>query len=263
MANDSYSNSSWRNSSVTQITARTPGNVTLISPTNNNYTIHARTPTFIWSTTNFTTYYEINITSNHCPDLFGNVTYPTTNYTPGSELCLESESGGGTYYNWTVRACGIDACSPWASKWNFSIEPYVAITLVTGSINFGSVLLGEIKSTESGSPPPFALQNDGNVKADLVNVSSNMSLWQSPGAGLGTKYLQMKARNSSETGAFNMTTSITSWVNVTLTNTSIIRDLDYNNSNDLAYLDLQIEVPGDEPEGQKQTYLIFSWEQTP
>jgi hypothetical protein len=262
IADDLLANSTGLNSSVTTIQPRIPEKVTLKNPTNNNYTIHERRPLFEWYTTNSTTQYQINITSSTgCGgNYYQNVTAPTLNFTPTNELCVDTE-GPNTHYDWQVRACGDDGCGNWSDSWNFSIEPYVVITIVNNSVDLGSLTLGETKNTTQGTPGPFVLQNDGNVQADLINASSEQSLWTS--VGLGTIYYQMKSRASSEVNSFNLTSSITSWTNVGSSNVSLIKQLNYSDAADSAYVDVQVTVPGDEPPGAKQSSLIFSWEQSP
>ncbi|MFA5797797.1 MAG: LamG-like jellyroll fold domain-containing protein, partial [Candidatus Woesearchaeota archaeon] len=264
---DATVNSSWSNSTTTTIQAITPGIPTLIDPTNNNNTIHLRQPVFLWNSATNANYYEFNLTSNTgcSANIYANST-PTgaLNYTPTSNLCVRTDSAPSTYYYWQVRACNSQACSNWSTQWNFSIEPYVVITLVNNSVSFGTVALGDPpKDTTSGTPSPFLLQNDGNVAADLVNVSASQSLWAASGAGLGTQYFQMKARETTETGSFNTGTSIMTWVNISSTNQSVIKILNYTDSKDSAYIDLRIEIPGAEPPGTKSTAMIFAFEQTP
>jgi len=260
-ADDLTANSTAMNSSVKFINTLTPEKVNLKNPTNGNTTIHPRQPLFEWYATNATSRYEINITSSSgCGNnYYQNVTAPTLNFTPTSELCLQTEST--TRYDWKVRACSIDTCGTWSDQWNFSIEPYVAITLNTATVSFGTIGLNEQKNTTSDNPAPFSLQNDGNVQADLVNVSSSQSLWISQ--PLNSEYFQMKARASTETYSFNNATSLMNFVNVTGANTSLIRALNYSDNNDSAYVDIKVLVPGDEPPGAKQTSILFSWEQTP
>jgi parallel beta-helix repeat protein len=259
-ANDSIDVSGKLNSTTITIQPTIPGNVTLVSPSNNNNTVHERRPLFVWNSTTNAAWYEINITSNNCPDIYANTT--NTNFTPIQDLCVITE-GDNTYYNWTARACNAQACGAWANRWNFSIEPWIIITVVNDSVNFGSLTLGQSVDTTGGSPGPFVLRNDGNVAAELVNVSATTSLWVSPGAGLGTRYMQVEAGNSSEPGSFDYSASITDWTDLTSANQSIIRGLNFNDSMDTAYVHLKIEVPSDEPGGDKESTIIFSWRENP
>jgi hypothetical protein len=266
MANNSYYNSSWLNSSTpTNIVSGIPTNVSLSYPVNANSSVHQRTPVFIWgNSTPNVLWYEINFTSNHCPNFnYSSISAPKTNYTPTSELCLANDNGGNSFYNWTVRACNNVGCSAWSTSFNFSLESWVVLTMVNNSVNFGTAILGQVLNTNSGNPAPFVVENDGNVAADLINISGNQSLWVASGAQLGTRYLQMKVRNSSLQGSFNYSGSITNWTNVTASNQSVVKQLDYNTSRNQAYIDIQIEVPGAEPPGTKQTNLILNFAQSP
>jgi hypothetical protein len=167
-------------------------------------------------------------------------------------------------YFWKVKANDGTANSTWSDTWNFSIEPWVVINVTQSTINFGSMSLGEINDTTDDDPEPFILQNDGNVLADVVNVTTNASLWQSNIGALGTQYFQIKAGNSTdESESFNWTASTTDWANVTDTNQSIIHGLNYSDTKDEVELEVRLEVPGDEPPGSKTGYVIFWWEQTP
>ena len=185
------------------------------------------------------------------------------NFTPSTDLCVKSEGLGNTFYNWTVRGCNNNVCGAWSNVWNFTIELWVVITLVNNSINLGNLNLSQIKDTTTFSPGPFVLQNDGNVVADMINVSSNQSLWSSPGAGLGTKYFQIKADNSSKAGSFNYSGSAHDWINVTNYNQTLISQLDYNDTKDQAYVHVRVEVPADESPGVKQSSIFFEFKQTP
>jgi hypothetical protein len=262
VANDGTSYSLGLNSTPTTIQALMPETVNLKSPSNGNNTVRDRRPILQWNNTNHTSRYEINITSSTgCGgNYYQNITYPTLNFTPTNELCVYSE-GPNTLYRWAVRACGIDGCANWSATWNFTVQPYVSISLVNGSINFSSMVLGQKKNTSTGNPGPFVIQNDGNVVADLVNVSAEQNIWSS--VPLNTEYFQMKSRVSNETGSFNISGSITSWVNISASNQTIIRKLNYSDSNDSAYLDIQVTVPGAEPPGAKQAYVMFRWTETP
>ena len=74
--------------------------------------------------------------------------------------------------------------------------------------------------------------------------------------------MQMAARVA-KPNSFNTTTSQMTFVNVSMANQSIIKQLDYNDSKDTAYVDMLIEVPSSEPPGVKQASLIFYWTQSP
>ena len=94
-------------------------------------------------------------------------------------------------------------------------------------------------------------------------TTSYVSFWSSSLGGLGTSYTQIKAANSSELASFNFSTSLTDWVNLTLYNQSIIKQLNYQDANDEAEIEVNLNVPADEPPGAKRTYITFYWESSP
>jgi|GEM_PF-2539264 len=260
-ANNSGTTSSKLNSTTITIIPKTPDIPTLISPTNNNYTLNSRQPLFIWNSTNVSTWYEINITSNHDVLLAGNITNvgaTTSNYTAARELYLDVEQGASTYYNWTVRGCNIETCSNWSNIWNFSITTYLVITMINSSVTFPTTGPGtKLNTTANLSWTPFLFQNDGNVYANMTNCTINGSMWST--VGLGTQYMQIMAGNTSELGSFDNTTSMMNWTNVSATNNNVIQMLNYNDSRDSAYLHVLIEVPVSEPAGFKSVNMTFNW----
>ncbi|MFH1506097.1 MAG: right-handed parallel beta-helix repeat-containing protein, partial [archaeon] len=264
---DGWNTSAWTNTTNITIENTPPGAPTLLSPTDNNRTIQNRTPYFNWTVASDddpgdTIVYEINISSASGCNGDRNVTgIADANYTPESELCTSNEMAGGDY-KWRVRAHDGTAHGAWSATWNFSIEPYVDITITQSTLNFGSMNLGEINDTTDDKPGPFKIRNDGNYGADLVNISSNGSLWASSLGALGTSYFQIKAGNSTEIGSFNWSTSTTTWANLTATNKTIIKQLNYSNAKDEAEIEVRLEVPGDEPTGSKVSWIIFVWDPT-
>lgn len=265
---DSRLYSEWRNSTPVTIGNTPPSTPQLIKPTNGNYSLFNRTPTFIWNSSTDpdgdTITYELNITNAVCPDIFiANIT--KTNYTVTVELCTSDETNENPYF-WQVRAYdGIDY-SNWSVLWNFSIKPTIILTFVNDLVNFGERALGEIvdttDDTDPTTPAPFLLRNDGNVFADIINISATSELWIREYAHMPSKYFQFKVDNSSEPNSFNWSASLTWWMNVSATNRTIISALNYSDASDEAELEIKIEVPGDEPPGLKETSLIVYGAQT-
>ncbi|MGM5481784.1 MAG: hypothetical protein ACQESE_05245, partial [Nanobdellota archaeon] len=107
----------------------------------------------------------------------------------------------------------------------------------------------------------FTFRSDSNVMVDMLNVTADQSLWSSPIGALGTEYMRIKARETSETGSFNTTGSLMDWFNLTTESQNVIDNFNYSDSNDESYIDLEVTVPGDEPPGSKQSTLTFTWEQ--
>ena len=112
----------------------------------------------------------------------------------------------------------------------------------------------EVNDTTNNQPAPFKLENDGNTEAN-VSVNSS-SLWVSASAQLNTSYYQFKADNS-EANSFNWLNSQTTWANMSDISKSIINTLNHTDSNDLAEIDIRVEVASDEPPLSKSASLIF------
>ncbi|MBU0757146.1 MAG: hypothetical protein KKF44_03720, partial [Nanoarchaeota archaeon] len=255
--NDGYADGLTKNSTAVTIntTNTPPPQVTLTSPTNGNETIHDMMPVFMWSNVtdpdanpvNFT----INITTSVCDDIYqGNLT--SLNYTPSVELCLAH------VYYWQVRAYDGTEYGEWSDLWNFTIEPYLSLSLTSSAVDFGTMEINSTNDTDSG-PTPLVVQNDGNVMANITWVSVNQSLFSS--VGLDTEYFQFKVDNdSTENNSFNWTESTTTWTNLTLIssqNKTAVSYLDYNDSNDEAEIDLRLWVPYNEPPGAKEVTIYI------
>jgi len=164
-----------------------------------------------------------------------------------------SELDFATYY-WRVRANDSDNYGTWSDIWNFTLVPSVSIKLTQNSINFGTMAQFEVNDTTNNQPAPFKLENDGNTEAN-VSVDSS-SLWVSASAQLNTSYYQFKADNS-EANSFNWLNSQTTWANMSDISKSIINTLNHTDSNDLAEIDIRVEVASDEPPLSKSASLIF------
>ena len=154
--------------------------------------------------------------------------------------------------------------SKWSNVSNFTLVKSVVISLPTNNVDFGLMSLSQQDDTTDNSPSPILVRNDGNYIADLLNISANQSLWNSSLGGLGTSYMQIKAANvSTEPNSFNFSASLTDWANLTLYNQSIIKQLNYQDANDEAEIEVNLNVPADEPPGAKRTYITFYWESSP
>jgi hypothetical protein len=138
----------------------------------------------------------------------------------------------------------------------------VAISLPTNTVDFGTVYQGATDNTTDNSPGPLIIQNDGGVD---VNVSiardvNSTALFSGTGGGDNTASFQFKVDNSTEPNSFNWATSTISWTNVpgVAGINNILNELKYNDASDTAEVDLLINVPFDEPVGQKNETLVFT-----
>ena len=174
------------------------------------------------------------------------------NFTPNEDLWVNTEAQGNVYF-WKVVACDPTECGSWSDTWNFSIEPYISLTMINDSIDFGSKNTGDKDNTTDNSPGPFVVQNDGNVIANITWVSANQSMWSTQPSN--TEYFRFKIDNTTnEESSFNYTESTTNWTNMTdisVSNQTAVAYLHYNDTKDTAEIDLLIEVPADEPPGMK------------
>ena len=125
--------------------------------------------------------------------------------------------------------------------------------MINDSVDFGYKNNGDKDNTTNGQPHPFVVQNDGNVIANITWVSANQSMWNTQ--SLNTEYFRFKIDNTTnEAESFNYSESTTTWTNMTdiaVLNQTAIAYLDYNDSKDIAEIDLLIEVPQEEPAGMK------------
>ena len=254
-AYDETVNSTLVASDVVTIGNALPPKVTLLSPTEGNTTIHNRTPLFRWQNSTDpdgdVVTYNISITNDVAPDV-SNTSYVGLNFTHNEDLWTNTETSGNLYY-WKVAACDPTQCGEWSDTWNFSIEPYISLSMVNNSIDFGNKNIGDKDNTTDGSPGPFVVQNDGNVIANITWVSANQSMWSTK--GLNTEYFRFKVDNTTnEPDSFNYSASTITWTNITdigVKNETAVAYLHYNDSKDTAEIDLLIEVPADEPPGMK------------
>ncbi|RMF55629.1 hypothetical protein D6745_01380 [Candidatus Woesearchaeota archaeon] len=242
------------NSSNLTIANTPPSNVTLIFPNNGNDTLLDRTPTFNWSAAtdpdNDVINYTLNVTCPTCSAEINVVVSNDTNYTPSIELDLDK------VYYWNVTTNDGTDSGGTSETWNFTILS-TSIIMVNGSVNFSNMQLLEYDNTSDDNPPPFVVENNGNV---LVNVTvyAQSSLWDT--VGLNTTYFMAKADNhTAELGSFRYDLSQTTYTpiqNVTYKE-RYISYLNYSDSNDLAELDIAVQVPDAEPAGNKSSVLVF------
>jgi hypothetical protein len=139
-----------------------------------------------------------------------------------------------------------------------NVTAVVAISLPVNTVDFGAVFQGSGDNTTDGSPAPLQIQNDGGV---FVNVSaSGTVLFSGTGGGDNTATFQWKAReNGAEPNAFNLTNSVTSFRNVTVSTVgNFVSRLNFSDTADTALVDVLIAVPFDESIGQKTSNLTFT-----
>lgn len=178
-----------------------------------------------------------------------------TTYAPTTVLDVD------TMYHWRVRANDSTGYGPWSNKTlnlsNFTVQSYLAFSLPTSTIEFGSLAIGAEQNTTDGTPAPFRGENTGNL---IMNISINGTKYFTQ-ADLNTSNYQFKIREN-DTGAFNTTLSRVNWTNMSKNIHSIFSVvlLNWRDAMDDFLMDLNITVPTDEPSGVKFSNVTFTVE---
>jgi len=115
---------------------------------------------------------------------------------------------------------------------------------------------GDIKDTfNNESLYPFLVENNGN---SVVNISTNTSrLFESSLADLPSEYYQFRITEE-EAGSFNTQDSITSWTQIPSGPIDSIAELDWEENNDNANMEVYVKAPSDEPSGTKNSTTVFT-----
>ncbi|MGM5487615.1 MAG: DUF2341 domain-containing protein [Nanobdellota archaeon] len=237
-----------------------------LTPQKDNYTVFERRPFFSWEEAydanadnlSYNLYVELLECSGplQCSVLEINQTNITSlNYTHYEDLDYDS------VYSWKIQAYDGIETSNWSTRWNFSIESQIIVTLANDNVSFGVQRGGEATDTtddeNTSTPDPFIIRNDGNVNINIHNISAQDDLWESPVGQNPSRFFQIKADNSSEVAAFDFNQSVTDWVNVSSSNAYMIREIMHHDTSDEAEIEVRIIVPWEEPPGKKQSTLIF------
>ncbi|MDD5253635.1 MAG: hypothetical protein PHG05_00845 [Candidatus Nanoarchaeia archaeon] len=241
-----------------------PEKVDLHLPEDGNVTIVDKIITFDWSNTTdadgdpITYHIEIDEVSSDYQSPVINITNiaetaNTTKYTTTTELDVDVN------YTWHVRANDGTQSGEWSDNRTFMIPSQVILSLPTSSTNFGTLNVGDTEDTSDNNPEPLVIRNDGNVLTD-VNISlgeGSTGLWSSKSSP--SDYFKYKIDNKTgEEYSFNEATSQLAWQQVPLSNETAITQLNYTDTTDEAEIDFSVEVPLDEPSGDKTAYLIFT-----
>ncbi|MBR9692841.1 hypothetical protein GOV07_02805 [Candidatus Woesearchaeota archaeon] len=217
----------------------------LVYPTQGNDTVFERNITFNWDDSTDSDgdpiTYNFSLTQVTCADDNQSGLSPST-YT-GGELCVDK------IYWWTAQACDDNnACSAWATSWNFTILSVLGLDFTVNNTNFGTMVRNATDNTTDNSPPPFTVENTGNVKLN-VTFKADDALFDT--VGLGNPEFRYQARDTLEPGAYE--SGQTSWANVPATLSSLYTNLHYTDAHDAAYVDILVDLPYEELAGDKSS----------
>ncbi len=217
-----------------------PQTPTLLLPLNNNNSVSERYPYFNWTFGIDAEGDDLNYTWNLSSPA-GCAAVPLVNassneYTSVNKLCVDET------YNWTVRVCDWEVCSAYATSFNFTILSSVGISMMTSTVDFGSldpaIPAATTRNTSADSPFPLRYRNSGNVDAS-TQVKADAALWiLQP---LDTQYFQYGDENA------------TAWTNLSGSYTNLFASLTYPNAS--RELELLVYAPSGEPPGAKGTTI--------
>ncbi|MSS74271.1 LamG domain-containing protein [Candidatus Pacearchaeota archaeon] len=252
----------------------TPPNVTLISPSNGSITLNRTTQNFIWAGSDDDLgdgiTYDLNISlkaASTCADTVFNgnnllspdsSSYAISSSTPEQLNCF---SDNNDYYKWSVR--GIDSeglIGSFTAPFNISLQALISASLNISVVSFGSIGYLSSNNTESNSPKPFILINNGNALTDVKLSATN--LWQSvanPSSNYQAKIANVTTNGISENGSFIWASSVTSYTSLPLISSNFISSLNFTDVTDSAEIDINITVPSGEGPGLKTSTVTFTF----
>jgi len=235
-----------------------PGKVRLKLPVDNSSGTD-RTPTFEWYAASDQNQdpltYEIQVSKDK------------TFSDPGQQVLFTHSISGLTHtavsnfdvnteFYWKVRANDSTVYGDWSNVWNHTIESLSSIELISKTLDFGNISGGRSYDTTGGTPLPFVLRNTGNIIVNVTINASNAPLETRP---LNTQYFQTKT-DDFEANSIDLVNSKTDWMNLTNEPIPLIKEMNWEDANDEARIDIRIDLPNNEPGGQKNSTLTLEVE---
>jgi parallel beta-helix repeat protein len=250
----------------------------IIQPSNHTIVTDSRNPLYSWNNSDHTLShdvgYEIQIDNNAD---FSSPEVDTLNITENSintSYWNESNLDFNTDYFWRARANDTYNNSLWGPTYNFSILPTISCTEPVDDIDFGQMCIFEdqqkcddrglgshINDTLDNHPPPYIIENLGNLKTKGKSHSTN--LWESPTKALMPHKHYQYEHGVNESGSFEWAL-VAGWENMTNTSGTALEGFygfKWENVSDAQYLHLRLEVPTDEPPGVKYSTTYITCEQ--
>ena len=98
------------------------------------------------------------------------------------------------------------------------------------------------------------MANDGNVVINVTLTATQLFVQ----AALGNTNYRYKANTTEELNSFNYSGSEVNWTNIPSGLGKLLGQFNYSNAVDSAEVDIEIDVPLDEPGGAKQSTITFT-----
>ncbi|MBU0456655.1 MAG: LamG domain-containing protein, partial [Nanoarchaeota archaeon] len=231
---------------------------TLILPADNSTTIN-RTPSLTWNNSNDID--NDNLTYNVVIDDNPTFNNPEVNVSGISETNpvnttygVETELDVDATYYWKVRANDSTGYGNFSPTFNFTLESYLAISVIQDTVNFSTISNGDTVNTTAGNATPFLTENVGNIIAN-VTITATPIFQQ---ASFPSNNYQFKIAEN-ESNAFNLTLSTTDYTNMTnVSSTADVVDLDWHNFKNDFLTHILLRVPVDEGSGTKSSTVTFN-----
>ena len=185
---------------------------------------------------------EVNVTSI-APGAGENITYAIS-----TELAVDK------MHYWKVRANDSTGYGNYSGVFNLTISSLLLISLTTDTVAFGAMANNETNNTTDNVPPPFAVENAGNIMANVTITGATYF----NSTSLPDSSYQFKIR-ANESGSFD--TANTTFINMTTSYTGYhVANFSWQDANDNFLCDILVTVPVDEPSGSKSSPLTFTIE---
>jgi hypothetical protein len=162
-----------------------------------------------------------------------------------------------TTYFWKVQANDSEDNGTNSSVFNFTVESYLAISLINDTVDFGEQSPGTEWNTTNHTIFPFYAENAGNI---IINITINASAYFDSVPYPSDNY-QFKVRIN-ETKAFNVTFSQMNFTNMTwvYSSTPHVAFLNWSTTIDDFYTDILVRIANNETPGQKNSSVLFTAE---
>jgi parallel beta-helix repeat protein len=243
----------------------------LFTPTDDAIVTDSRNPLYGWTNPDHTL--SDSVTYNIQVDDDVNFLSPAINIVGIAETAISTYYWSSALlafskdYYWRVLANDTYNVSLWSSVFNFTILPTVSCTEPVDEVDFGVMCIFENQTTcdtwpggglgshtndtLDNHPPPYVVENDGNLNSSGEVYST--SLWESNTyRAMPSKYYQFMI-GINESGSYEWALD-SAWVN--MTNVSADAPLSlygfkWANSSDAFNLHINLTSPTDEPPGYK------------